>query len=127
MIQTNNLAPNNWSNQQQMQVAQPFGRAMLPGKMISSVSDILPQDVPMDGSPAFFPQNDGSCVYIKFFDKSCNIQTVRYVLDPEQVKMIEKPKDPIQAIMDRLESIEKRLDQDKPKSDAKSYYGSKEE
>lgn len=137
MIQTNNLQPTNWATPAQPNLSQSFGRSMLPGRMISGLNDMRPQDVPMDGTPAFFPQNDGKYIYVKLFDENCNLKTFRYVVDTEPIKepIPEKPTDPMllmQSLVDKLDNMQKQIDElnqnkSTSKSDAKSYYGSKEE
>ena len=51
----------------------------LPGRQISSIDEIMPNDVPMDGSVSFFPVRDGSCVYAKFWNRQGTIDTIKFV------------------------------------------------
>lgn len=74
----------NFMNQQpsipaQPQMQKPVG---LPGKMVSSASDITPNDVPMDGRVSLFPQQDYSCIIAKAWNAEGKIDTVVYV--PQQ-------------------------------------------
>lgn len=55
----------------------------LPGFYISSPQDILPRDVPMDGSISFFPANDLSYIIIKQWTGNGTIAEEKYVLDPQ--------------------------------------------
>lgn len=115
---------------------QPYqsAKAILPGRVITSMQEMRPQDVPMDGSPAVFPTNDGQYVYLKFWDQDCNCQTIRYVRDNSTIQKQEKPKDPMQLIMERLDEIEKRISISEQQSgggtqsssSAEQYYGTKE-
>lgn len=106
-------------------------KAILPGRIITNMQEMRPQDVPMDGSPAVFPTNDGSYIYVKYWDQDCNLQTVRYKRDDSPIAIPEKPKDPMQIIMERLDSMEERIAASEQKnlstnSSAQQYYGSKE-
>ena len=55
------------------------------GKIIAEMSQITANDVPMDGSVAFFPKQDLSEVYAKSWNADGTIRTVTYkpVLDNE--------------------------------------------
>lgn len=106
-------------------------KAILPGRIITNMQEMRPQDVPMDGSPAVFPTNDGIYIYVKYWDQDCNLQTVRYKRDDSPITMPEKPKDSMQIIMERLDSMEQRIAASEQKnlstnSSAQQYYGSKE-
>lgn len=49
------------------------------GRFIKSETEITPSDVPMDGYASYFPSEDGSCIYVKFWDKDGKIQTRTFV------------------------------------------------
>lgn len=87
----------------------------LPGRIVSQVEEITPQEVPMDGSVGLFPQNDYSCIYAKQWTKDGNIQTVRYV--PEQPAVQTDQKTPLEEHLDRieekLEALDKKLNRQK--------------
>jgi hypothetical protein len=105
--------PNNY---QQNQIVQGIN-----GKIISEMSQITANDVPMDGSVAFFPKQDLSEVYAKSWNADGTIRTVTYkpVLDndPKNVPTdTEKLKcdlsdEATQGIMDKFEEISDRLGQ----------------
>lgn len=69
----------------------------VPGKMIQSPNDIMPGDVPMNGTPCFFPMADGSAVFAKAWNADGTITTMRFV--PEQPIA----KEPTQ--LDRIEEM----------------------
>ena len=49
-----------------MQPQQMFTQQMqssVLGKMIQAPTDIMPGDIPMNGTPCFFPMQDGSAIY----------------------------------------------------------------
>lgn len=62
---------------------QDLQRLSLPGFYISSPQDILPRDVPMDGSISFFPSNDLSYIIIKQWTGNGTIADAKYVLEPK--------------------------------------------
>lgn len=53
-----------------VQVAMP---RTIPGRMIYSPDEIMPQEVPMDGSVSLFPMHDWSCVYGKWWTSNGQI------------------------------------------------------
>lgn len=83
----------------------------LPGRQISSIDEIMPNDVPMDGSVSFFPVRDGSCVYAKFWNRQGTIDTIKFV--PAVATSVEETAnnqpDFVQEILRRLDKIEKSL------------------
>lgn len=91
------------------------------GKIIAEMSQITANDVPMDGSVAFFPRQDLSEVYAKSWNADGTIRTVTYkpVLDNEPKNVptdTEKLKcdlsdEATQGIMDKFEEISDRLGQ----------------
>ena len=91
------------------------------GKIIAEMSQITANDVPMDGSVAFFPKQDLSEVYAKSWNADGTIRTVTYkpVLDNELKNVptdTEKLKcdlsdEATQGIMDKFEEISDRLGQ----------------
>lgn len=104
--------PNNY---QQNQIVQGIN-----GKIIAEMSQITANDVPMDGSVAFFPKQDLSEVYAKSWNADGTIRTVTYkpVLDnepktaPEQEKLkCDLSDEATQGIMDKFEEISDRLGQ----------------
>ena len=83
----------------------PAMPASIPGRMVTNADEIVPQEVPMDGSVSLFPQNDYSCIYAKTWTKEGTIATLKFV--PEQPQNGEPQKSPLEM---RLESIEQKLD-----------------
>ncbi len=105
--------PNNY---QQNQIVQGIN-----GKIIAEMSQITANDVPMDGSVAFFPKQDLSEVYAKSWNADGTIRTVTYkpVLDndPKNVPTdTEKLKcelsdEATEGIMNKFDEISDRLGQ----------------
>lgn len=90
------------------------------GKIIAELSQITANDVPMDGSVAFFPKQDLSEVYAKSWNADGTIRTVTYkpVLDnepktasePEKIKC-DLSEESAQNIMNKFDEISDRLGQ----------------
>lgn len=105
--------PNNY---QQNQIVQGIN-----GKIIAEMSQITANDVPMDGSVAFFPKQDLSEVYAKSWNADGTIRTVTYkpVLDNEPKNVptdTEKLKcelsdEATEGIMNKFDEISDRLGQ----------------
>lgn len=91
------------------------------GKIITEMSQITANDVPMDGSVAFFPKQDLSEVYAKSWNADGTIRTVTYkpVLDNEPKNVptdTEKLKcelsdEATEGIMSKFDEISDRLGQ----------------
>ena len=91
------------------------------GKIIAEMSQITANDVPMDGSVAFFPKQDLSEVYAKSWNADGTIRTVTYkpVLDNEPKNVptdTEKLKcelsdEATEGIMSKFDEISDRLGQ----------------
>ena len=69
--------------QSQFQQYQPtlpsIAQPMLTGHLVASQEDIKPNDVPMNGSAAYFPSQDGQVIYAKAWNQNGTITTVEYV------------------------------------------------
>ena len=65
----------------QYQPVQPPRPAGIAGRTVGSTSEITVQDVPTDGSMAWFPMADGSAVIGKRWTPDGSIATVRYVAE----------------------------------------------
>lgn len=84
---------------QQMQPQQMFAQQMQSnvfGKMIQAPTDIMPGDIPMNGTPCFFPMQDGSAIYMKAWSADGTINTMRFLPEhaatnePTQLDRIER-------------------------------------
>lgn len=60
---------------------------LLYGRTVSKQEDIkIPGEVPMDGSLAYFPKDDGSEIYVKTYNANGTIGTKIYIPAPEDPK-----------------------------------------
>lgn len=132
MYQDRNMPPNNWNNggyppqnqqnggyprnagQRLAQFNSPRNQmnSVIPGRVVNSLDDIMPDEVPMDGSLAVFPQVDLNRIYAKGWTDN-GIVTVCYV--PEQ-RLTEQASRPVtipeafqKEIFARLDAIEAAL------------------
>lgn len=105
--------------QQPVQQNQPQG---IVGKVVNDFSELTANDVPMNGSAAFFPKADGSELQVRSWTANGTIQTVVYkpVLDQNQAEGTNTPQMDFNAlnedvkalredILARLDSIEKSV------------------
>lgn len=86
-------------------VVQTQSRAFSPitGRVVNSLDEITVQEVPTDGTVAWFPSADGSCVYGKRWTPDGNITTMRYV--PEATEAAPSQPDPFQLINARIDEL----------------------
>lgn len=71
------------------------------GRIVSNAEEITVQEVPTDGSIAWFPSADGSCVYGKRWTPDGNITTMRFV--PETVESAQPAPDPIAELNGKVD------------------------
>ena len=98
---------------QQQQAYQPMPQTVMPnqsrtfspitGRVVNSLDEITVQEVPTDGTVAWFPSADGSCVYGKRWTPDGNITTMRFV--PETADAAPSQPDPFQLINARIDEL----------------------
>jgi hypothetical protein len=79
----------------------------IPGRTIKNPSEIRPNEVSMDGSPSYFPTDDGNYIYAKQWNSDGTIRTVRYTRADETTQATEESVS--KSILERLDKIEKLL------------------
>lgn len=92
------------------------------GKIVAAVENITANDVPMDGSVAFFPKQDLSEIYVKGWNADGTIRTIVYkpYTEPSNNTTVnsmggtEKSKfdlseESTEVLMNRFDSLENRL------------------
>lgn len=106
-----NQQPTYSNYQPQNMVQQPVPRSQgtigIPGRVVNSTNEIMPSDVPMDGTTSLFPLMDGSVILAKSWNMDGTIKTERYIKESPQPDIPEES--PFDQIMKRLDSIEKVL------------------
>lgn len=100
---------------------QPVG---INGRIVQSVENINANEVPMDGSMAFFPKQDMSEIYVKAWDANGLIKTIVYkpqiegkkqqtvnsAIDTEKLK-IDLSENVTEAFMQRFDELEQKIEQ----------------
>lgn len=96
--------------QQQYQPSYPQyqQRQTITGRMVSSPEEITPQEVPTDGSLAFFPAQDGSCIYGKKWMPDGSISTVRFIPDNTEIP---KQPDAMTILNGKIDQITQMLEE----------------
>ena len=85
------------SQQQPQQQRKP-----LIGHYVSGEGEILPSDIPMDGSMGIFPAQDGSCIYVRQIGGDFKMHQTKFV--PEQ-----QPENNAPDVATVLANLDKRL------------------
>lgn len=75
------------------------------GRVVTGPGEIQVQEVPTDGTVAWFPAADGSCVWGKRWTPDGSIQTVRYVAEAQEATPQADPVAQIDAKLDRALSM----------------------
>ena len=75
------------------------------GRVVTSPGEIQVQEVPTDGTVAWFPAADGSCVLGKRWTPDGSISTVRYVAEAQEAAPQADPVAQIDAKLDRALSM----------------------
>ena len=85
------------------------------GRVVTGPGEIQVQEVPTDGTVAWFPAADGSCVWGKRWTPDGSIQTVRYVAEAQEAAPQADPVAQIDAKLDRaLSMLDHILGEDDP-------------
>lgn len=116
--------PETQMQQQIPQFAQTQQVIGINGKIVAAVENITANDVPMDGSVAFFPKQDLSEIYVKGWNADGTIRTIVYkpYTEPKDNQSVnsmgqsEKSKFDLseastEALMNRFDSLENRLNE----------------
>lgn len=99
--------PSNWNRGWDSSGRSAFQNYLV-GRLVFSPDQITPQEIPTDGTPAIFPLDDGSAIYVKTFQPDGTFGEYKYVL--------EKPKDPKQDAQQEVSNAEPSPDQNVEKS-----------
>lgn len=75
------------------------------GRVVTGPGEIQVQEVPTDGTVAWFPATDGSCVWGKRWTPDGSIRTVRYVAEAQEAAPQADPMAQIDAKLDRALSM----------------------
>lgn len=130
----------NQQNQFMQQPVQQNQSQGIVGKIVNDFSELTANDVPMNGSAAFFPKADGSEMQVRSWTANGTIQTIVYkpVLEQNQAEDTSIPQMDFNAlnedvralredILARLDSIEKSMGATTPKTTSRAKKGADEE
>ena len=85
--------------------AQPKPFSPITGRVVNSLDEITVQEVPTDGTVAWFPSADGSCIYGKRWNPSGKIETFRYLPESGGAEPEADPVAQLNAKVDRALEI----------------------
>ena len=91
----------------QPQVTQTTPQPQLLGHSVTANDQIPVSEVPQNGTPAYFPMQDGSSILVKSWQPDGTISTVRYI--PEVQQPIPQDQSHQDEILKRLDSMEQKL------------------
>ena len=102
--------------QQTQQPVRTIQNGSLNGRVVQTLNDIVPNDVPSDGSIGLYPVQDYSCIFAKQWNNDGSIATIKFVPEtqPQQEQTTQVD---LSAVLDRLNDIEdlvKNLNYRKP-------------
>lgn len=108
---TQNRMPDWWPRTQQQSPPQQQNRpAAIQGKWIGSPNDVVPMDVPQNGSIAIFPQEDLNVIFVKKWESNGTITTIPYIPNIQQEPQGPTPEQQFQAsVQQRLSNMEQIL------------------
>ena len=80
----------------------------LTGRYVGDYREILPKEVPMDGTVGFFPTNDMTRIYVKAWTPDGRVVGIKFIPDPDQSEVTSQVSQaPNQEVYDRLDRLEK--------------------
>lgn len=111
MMQSQQYQQNTQMQPTQMPGALQAQQPGLIGKVITDVSMVSPNDVPMDGGIAIFPKNDMSEIYCKQWKQDGTIQTVVYapVLNQKQADGANIPQGDLNALYEDMKALREEI------------------
>lgn len=108
MAQTGGQMQGNF-NQSMPQMVQ---QAMIPGRMVNSLDDVVPGEVPMNGNPTYFPTADGEMIYMLRWTREGKIEPTPFVrqrTDVPPMNATVSNDEIFQTIMTRLDEMQKEI------------------
>ncbi len=81
----------------------------LSGRMVNSVEEVVPNEIPMNGSVAIFPMANMSSIYVKGWNPDGTISTVQYM--PVKAEDNSTPSVTLADVMNSLDDIRQLIDE----------------
>lgn len=97
------------TNPVQNPITSPMQPPSLPGRVVNAETDIIPNEVPMDGSVGFFVQADLQRIYAKTWGRDRNIHTNTYELVSPGNPDALNAQNGIDLILERLDKLEQSI------------------
>lgn len=91
------------------QQAQTPTPSYLFGKIVNDPDKIAPNEVPMNGSPGFFPMPDYSAIYVKAWQSNGSIGTIKFIPEVQNEENTTQENSMLTEVLERLERIENTL------------------
>jgi len=86
---------------------QPTVQPSLMGRIVNNINEVMPNEVPANGTMAVFPDLGANVVYVKRMQQDGTIQTLKYVA--EQPSESTKTTDVTTIINERFDRLEKLM------------------
>lgn len=83
------------------------------GYMVRDVSEIMPRDVPMDGSVSWFPKEDFTCIWARMWNKDGQLLTFKFVEEVPNVpaqNQVDQPNEFQATLMSRLDALQASIE-----------------
>ena len=93
----------------QNQIPNPMTHPGLLGRVVNTETDIIPNEVPMDGSVGFFVQSDLQRIYAKTWGRDGNIHTNTYELISPGNSDAVNAQNGFDLILERLDKLEQSI------------------
>ena len=90
-----------------LQSIQTQANPQLLGRAVTANDQIPVSEVPQNGTPAYFPMQDGSSILVKSWQPDGTIRTIRYI--PEVQQPVQQEPSGQDEILKRLDSMEQTL------------------
>lgn len=104
----------------------PIYKTGLAGRIVNDISEVNLNEIPQNGTPAIFPNKDGTKVTVRTFGGDGLVHDNIYILQSDENK-IDPIAQSLDAIFDKLEKIEKRLNYNSNKNYQSRKFESTEE
>lgn len=107
--QLNNLQQVAPQTPQPMPQQQPVQNGSFYGRVVGSIDEIKPSDIPTNGTIGLFPMSDYSCIFAKQWNNDGSISTVKFVPEIVDAEPIQAGSDISQIIVDKLDTIDESI------------------
>lgn len=82
----------------------------LKGRIVDDISEVKPNEIPMDGSFCYFPQRDGKKIFVKLWNSNAQLLTFCFIPEEPVLQAQENAeKQGYEKVLERLDEIEAKL------------------